>query len=122
MFDLLKEKKCSCCGKITTKTIRYVDYEICSEECMIELFKNVSDEELLELDKKDREINKDFYEWLEESNSYPIYLIVIILSIVTLMTIEDILNKNLIELFLDLIVIYANTWRLAFELREKKIK
>ena len=44
--------------------INYAGYNICSENCMIEYFKNITTEELLELDKKDRKVNKDYYTWI----------------------------------------------------------
>ena len=64
MFDFLKKKECVNCGKKTRKVINYAGYDICSESCMLGFFKDITVEELLELDKKDREINKDFYRWL----------------------------------------------------------
>ena len=66
LFKKKKEKECSYCGNKTRKGINYAGYEICSERCMIEFFKNITTEEILELDKKDREINKDFYKWIYE--------------------------------------------------------
>ena len=39
MFDFLKKKQCSNCGKISRKiVVNYAGYDICSEECMIEFF------------------------------------------------------------------------------------
>ena len=64
MLDFLKKKECVNCGKKTRKVINYAGYNICSESCMLEFFKDITVEELLELDKKDREINKDYYVWL----------------------------------------------------------
>ena len=40
MFDFIKKKECSNCGKKTRKTINYAGYDICSESCMIGFFKN----------------------------------------------------------------------------------
>ena len=48
MFDFIKKKECSNCGKKTRKTINYAGYDICSESCMMEFFKNITTEELLE--------------------------------------------------------------------------
>ena len=53
MFDFIKKKECSNCGKKTRKTINYAGYDICSESCMRGFFKNKTTEELLELNKKD---------------------------------------------------------------------
>ena len=64
MFGFLNKKECHNCGKNTRKAINYAGYNICSENCMIEFFKNMDIQELLKLDKKDREINKDFYRWI----------------------------------------------------------
>ena len=64
MFKLFKKRECSNCGKKTRKGINYAGYEICSENCMIEFFKNITTEELLELEIKDRQINQDYYRWL----------------------------------------------------------
>ena len=64
VFDFLKKKECVNCGKKTRKVINYAGYDICSESCMLEFFKDITAEELIELDKKDREINADFYRWL----------------------------------------------------------
>ena len=64
VFDFLKKKECCNCGKKTRKVINYAGYDICSESCMLEFFKDITAEELIELDKKDREINADFYRWL----------------------------------------------------------
>ena len=64
VFDFLKKKECVNCGKKTRKVINYAGYDICSESCMLEFFKDITGEELIELDKKDREINADFYRWL----------------------------------------------------------
>ena len=61
MFDFIKKKECSNCGKKTRKTINYAGYDICSKSCMVEFFKNKTPEELLDLNKKDMNINKDFY-------------------------------------------------------------
>lgn len=61
MFDFIKKKECSNCGKKTRKTINYAGYDICSKNCMVEFFKNKTPEELLDLNKKDMKINKDFY-------------------------------------------------------------
>ena len=66
VFDFLKKKECCNCGKKTRKVINYAGYDICSESCMLEFFKDITVEELLELDKKDREINKDFYRWMNK--------------------------------------------------------
>ena len=59
MFGLFKRKKkvCANCGKINKNGINYAGYEICSEDCMVEFFKNQSREELIELEMKDRRIN-----------------------------------------------------------------
>ena len=54
MFKLFKKKECSCCGNKTRKGINYAGYEICSENCMVEFFKNITTEELLKLEMKDR--------------------------------------------------------------------
>ena len=64
VFDFLKKKECCNCGKKTRKVINYAGHDICSESCMLEFFKDITAEELIELDKKDREINADFYRWL----------------------------------------------------------
>lgn len=68
MFGLFKNKKTQCdnCKREFKKSqlINYAGINICSEDCMAEYFKNISTEELLNLEKKDREINKDFYEWM----------------------------------------------------------
>ena len=64
MFRLFKKRECSNCGKKTRKGINYAGYEICSENCMIGFFKNITTEELLELEIKDRQINQDYYRWL----------------------------------------------------------
>ena len=66
MFAFLNKKECFNCGKKTRKVINYAGYDICSESCMMEFFKNITTEELLELDKKDRKINKDFYRWMNK--------------------------------------------------------
>ena len=47
MFDFLKKKECCNCGKKTRKVINYAGYDICSESCMLEFFKNITVEELL---------------------------------------------------------------------------
>ena len=59
MFNFLKRKKkiCANCGKINKGGINYAGYEICSEDCMVEFFKNCSWEELIELEMKDRRMN-----------------------------------------------------------------
>ena len=59
MFNFLKRKKkiCANCGKINEGGINYAGYEICSENCMVEFFKNCSWEELFELEMKDRRMN-----------------------------------------------------------------
>ena len=59
MFGLFKRKKkvCANCGKINKNGINYAGYEICSEDCMVEFFKNQSREELIELEMKDRRMN-----------------------------------------------------------------
>ena len=64
MFKLFKKRECSNCGKKTRKGINYAGYKICSENCMIEFFKDITTEELLELEVKDRQINQDYYRWL----------------------------------------------------------
>ena len=64
MFRLFKKRECSNCGKKTRKGINYAGHEICSENCMIEFLKNITTEELLELEIKDRQINQDYYRWL----------------------------------------------------------
>ena len=64
MFKWLKKRECSNCGEKTRRGINYAGYEICSEKCMIEFFKNITTEELLELEAKDRLINQDYYRWL----------------------------------------------------------
>ena len=60
MFDFLKRKKkiCANCGNVNKRGINYAGYEICSEECMVEFFKNCSREELIELEMKDRRMNR----------------------------------------------------------------
>lgn len=68
VFDFLKKKECVNCGKKTRKVINYAGYDICSESCMIDFFKDITAEELIELDKKDREINADYYRWLNRLN------------------------------------------------------
>ena len=64
MFSIFRKRECSNCGKKTRKGINYAGYEICSENCMMEFFKNITTEELLELEVKDRQINQDYYRWL----------------------------------------------------------
>lgn len=68
MFNIFKSKKIACdnCKKEykKSKLINYAGINICSEDCMAEYFKNISTEELLHLDLKDREMNKEFYEWM----------------------------------------------------------
>ena len=64
MLKLLQKKKCNCCGKKTNKCINYAGYYICSENCMIDFFKDITIEELIKLEIKDREINCDFYRWI----------------------------------------------------------
>ena len=44
-----------------SKLINYGGIHICSEDCMLEYFASISTEELLNLERKDREMNKDFY-------------------------------------------------------------
>lgn len=62
MFKWLKRKKkiCANCGKPNKNGINYAGYEICSEDCMAEFFRNISTEELLRLDRKDR-IEKNIF-------------------------------------------------------------
>ena len=67
MFRLFKKRECSNCGKKTRKGINYAGHEICSSECMVEFFKDVTMKELIELKRKDREINPDFYEKLDKA-------------------------------------------------------
>ena len=57
MFNFLKKKICANCGKVNKNGINYAGYEICSENCMVDFFKNCSWEELFELEMKDRIIN-----------------------------------------------------------------
>ena len=59
MFNFLKRKKkvCANCGKVNKNGINYAEYEICSEDCMVEFFKNCSWEELIVLEIKDRRMN-----------------------------------------------------------------
>lgn len=56
MFKWLKRKKkiCANCGKPNKNGINYAGYEICSEDCMVEFFRNTSTEELLRLELIDR--------------------------------------------------------------------
>ena len=61
MFSIFKKKECSYCGEKRRGTINYAGYDICSKSCMVEFFKNKTPEELLDLNKKDMKINKDFY-------------------------------------------------------------
>ena len=58
MFNFLKKKICVNCGKVNKNGINYAGYEICSENCMVDFFKNCSWEELFELEMKDRRINE----------------------------------------------------------------
>lgn len=66
MIKFLKKVTCANCKKEFRKhqTINYAGVDICSEKCMVEHFQKFSIEELLEMDKKDREINGDFYRWV----------------------------------------------------------
>ena len=65
MLDFLKKKQCSNCGKTSRKiVVNYAGYDICSEECIIEFFSKFDTKELITLDIKDREVNKDFYNWI----------------------------------------------------------
>lgn len=68
MFSIFKNRKIECdnCKREfkKSKLINYAGINICSEDCMLEYFANISTEELLNLEKKDREINKDFYNWM----------------------------------------------------------
>ena len=57
MFNFLKKKICVNCGNVNKGGINYAGYEICSENCMVDFFKNCSWEELFELEMKDRIIN-----------------------------------------------------------------
>ena len=47
MLKLFQKKKCNCCGKKTNKCINYAGYYICSENCMIDFFKDITIEELI---------------------------------------------------------------------------
>lgn len=58
--------KCDSCLQESKKTINYGGVNICSEKCMMEYFKNISTEELLKLDKKDREVNSDYHRWINK--------------------------------------------------------
>ena len=63
MFGFLKRKKkkvCANCGKANKKGINYAGYEICSEGCMVEFFKNASTEELINLELIDRKMKGIF--------------------------------------------------------------
>ena len=64
LLDFFKKKECHNCGKKSRNMINYAGYNICSENCMIEYIKNITTEELLELDKRDRKVNKDYYTWI----------------------------------------------------------
>ena len=59
MFIFLKRKKkiCANCGKVNKNGINYAGYEICSEDCMVEFFKDYSWEELLALEMIDRKMH-----------------------------------------------------------------
>ena len=40
MFSIFMKKECKYCGKKRRGTINYAGYDICSESCMLEFFKN----------------------------------------------------------------------------------
>ena len=70
MLDFLKKKQCSNCGKTSRKiVVNYAGYDICSEECIIEFFSKFDTKELITLDIKDREANKDFYNWIYKTDN-----------------------------------------------------
>ena len=54
MFSFLKRKECKCCGKKTYKGIEYAGLKICSEKCMVNMFKHLSIAELIQLERLDR--------------------------------------------------------------------
>ena len=68
MFSIFKKKECSYCGEKRRGTINYAGYDICSQSCMRGFLNSLSLEELIYLDKKDIEINKDFYRWINSHN------------------------------------------------------
>lgn len=61
-----KKVPCDICGRDfkKSKLINYGGINICSMTCMEECFKNLTTEELLTLEQKDREVNPDFHKWI----------------------------------------------------------
>ena len=109
MFDFLKKKQCSNCGKISRKiVVNYAGYDICSEECMIEFFSKHSIKELITLDIKDREVNKGFYNWVCKTDNIFDKITKFIIFILVLCVIKNIIDRNLIGLLVSLIAIYLN--------------
>ena len=101
MFKKNKKRKCSNCGKSSKNMVNFAGYDICSEHCMIDLFGGLTKEEIIELDKIDREING--YDKL--FSKLPFLILAII----------NIINKNLLGLILDIIVIYCNVQVLIWD-------
>ena len=109
MFDFLKKKQCSNCGKISRKiVVNYAGFDICSEECMIEFFSKHSIKELITLDIKDREVNKGFYNWVYKTDNIFDKITKFIIFILVLCVIKNIIDRNLIGLLVSLIAIYLN--------------
>ena len=109
MLDFLKKKQCSNCGKTSRKiVVNYAGYDICSEECMIEFFSKFDTKELITLDIKDREVNKDFYNWIYKIDNPFDKVTKFIIFILVLCVIKNIIDRNLIGLLVSLIAIYCN--------------
>lgn len=68
MFNFLKPKriKCEKCGNEykKSKMVNFAGMDFCSENCFVNFFKDITTEELLELDKKDKEINPGYHRWI----------------------------------------------------------
>lgn len=109
MFDFLKKKECSNCGKISRKiVVNYSGYDICSEECMIEFFSKFDKNELIILDIIDGKVNKDFYNWVYKIDDPLDKFTKFIIFILILCAIKNIIDKNIIGLLINLIAIYCN--------------
>lgn len=68
MFIFFKSKKSKCeyCKTEHKKSrmVNYAEMDFCSENCFVSFFRDITTEELLELDKKDKEINPGYHRWI----------------------------------------------------------